>query len=300
MRIFLRMLVTVITLLLNTAVSAVELQAGQVYDGGSEISVASLGIRFTIPENWKGALMEGGEGFLMESSSGSATIVAIADSISENEAYTRLQGPLTLSNAIQLVLDGKVKREGNKMSASYHVTYNPQLKAQVKALSAANGTSIAFFLVTSATELAGYKQQLEQVFSSLVIDAPKITTPLISQTKINSEDSDRSWSGYLKGKHIVRYFTSSGYTEEQHIWLCSNGQYVRRFNSGGFGGGASGAFQGNYDGQWSAEGEGEQGRLVLVTADNQASSYQLRWDYEKNQLFVDGKRWLHDRNNICQ
>jgi len=141
--------------------------------------------------------------------------------------------------------------------------------------------------------------QLDQVFSGLKLQPKQTETIGQSQAIENTgEAGDKSWLGYLKGKHIVRFFTASGYTEEQHIWLCSNGNYVRRFDSGGFGGGASGAFQGNYDGSWTATGEGENGKLVLKSPDGE-SVYDLRWDYHKNHLYVDGKRWLHDENNVC-
>lgn len=289
----------IFTALLSTPVSAVEPQPGQIYTGGTEISAASLGIRFTIPANWKGALSPTGESFLMEPPSATATMFAIADAISADEAFALMQGPVPLTDTVQLVLDGQVKRDSKGMSAKYYVSFNSQLKAEARALSASNGTSISFFLVSFAAEMKTLRPQLDKVFSSLVIDSKKSAKPATNQIETGSGDSDKSWLTYFKGKHIARYFTGSGYTEEQHIWLCSNGQYIRRFNSGGFGGGASGAFQGNYDGSWTATGVGEYGQLILRSPDNQASTYNLRWDYDKNRLFVDGKQWLPDKNSVC-
>lgn len=286
-------------MIFSMAAFAVEPQPGQVYSGGTEISVASLGIMFVIPENWKGALSPEGESFLMEPPNATATMFAIADTMSRDEAFSTMQGPIPLTDTVQLVLKGQVNRGSDDMSAKYSVSNNPQLTALAKARAGKNGTSIAFFLVSSVADMKTQSLNLEKVFGSLVMENVKPMTPAASTAATGSGSTDKSWQTYLKGKHIVRFFTGSGYSEEQQIWLCSNGQYVRRFDSGGFGGGASGAFQGNYDGSWHATGEGGHGQLILQAQGNQVSTYDLRWDYQKNQLFVDGKRWLHDKNNVC-
>ena len=146
--------------------------------------------------------------------------------------------------------------------------------------------------------MGGFRQQLDDVFRSLKVQVNQSAGETSKPENSDASETDKSWLSYLKGKHIVRFFTSSGYTEEQHIWLCSNGNYARRFNSGGFGGGASGAVQSNYDGTWTANGEGERGRLILNSADVQLL-FDLRWDYDSNRLYVAEKRWLHDKNNVC-
>ena len=276
---------------------AVEPQPGRVYSGGTEISVSSLGIKFRIPGNWRGGLSPSGESFLMEPPDQSATLFAVADTMSADEAFIQMRGPVPLTDTIQLVLDGQVKRNQNSLAANYNIPFNPQLTARARGKATGNGTTVAFFLVSSRSNMKSLLPHLDSTYNSLSVIKQAVNTQ--AKTKQQQSSSDRSWLTYLKGKHIVRFFTGSGYHEEQHIWLCSNGQYVRRFDSGGFGGGASGAFQGNYDGSWTATGEGEYGKLILSPAGNQRSTYNLKWDYAKNHLYVDGKRWLHDKNAVC-
>ena len=228
-----------------------------------------------------------------------ATLFVIADSISASQTYTFLQGPIQLSNAFQLKLDGSIERNENSFSAGYTVAFNPTLSADARAKSGGNGTSIAFFLVSLSTHAAQLTSKLDEVFASLVLQTAGAQQAPNTQSENNNQAaSDTSWLSYLKGKHIVRFFTTSGYTEEQHVWLCSNGNYVRRFDGGGYGSGASGAFQGNFDGTWTANGEGEHGQLILNASDGQGI-YNLRWDYGNNHLYVDGKRWLHSENKVC-
>ncbi len=285
--------------LFSTATQAVEPQAGQIYQGNTEISVETLGVGFTIPAGWRGALLPNGQAFLMEPADASATLFVIADRMSAEQAFNTLQEPVPLTDTIQLTLDGTLQRQAKDFSAFYQVLFNPQLSAELRAKSADNGTSIAFFLISSAAQLPSYRPTLEQTFASLEIKTGTEASTTIAESAGAAGSTDQeTWLSYLKGKHIVRFFTATGYTEEQHIWLCSNGYYVRRFDSGGFGGGASGAFQGNYDGTWTATGAGETGQLILDTSDGKAH-YDLRWDYGNSRLYVDGKRWLHDENKVC-
>lgn len=296
---WLQIFLVVLTCLVHSPAFSVEPRPGEIYPGGATIEVNTLGVKFTIPDQWQGALDPSGGVFLMEPPGRVATLFVIADVISADQTYAFLKGPVQLSNDLHLKLDGGIERNGNSFSAGYTVAFNPTLSAETRAKSGENGTSIAFFLVSQSTHATRLTSKLDKVFASLVLQTTGVQqTP---NTKAENNDpaaSDNSWLSYLKGKHIVRYFTTSGYTEEQHIWLCSNGNYVRRFDGGGFGGGASGAFQGSFDGTWNASGEGEHGQLILNASDGQAV-YNLRWDYGNNRLYVDEKRWLHSKNTVC-
>lgn len=280
-------------------VHAVEPVPGQVYSGGSLIDSYELGVQFSIPQNWQGGLDPSGEMFLMEPPGGGAIMFVTAEIMSAEQAYQLLQGPVEVPDVGQLNLEGSIRRSENNFSGSYEVAFNAALAAEVRAKSADNGTSIAFFLVSEAAQMQRMRQQLEGVFGSLKTHEVASAAEASKSGNNTTAETDKTWLSYLKGKHIVRFFTTSGYTEEQHIWLCSDGNYIRRFDSGGFGGGASGAVQANYDGTWTATGEGERGRLMLNSANGQVA-LNLRWDYEASRLYVDGKRWLHDENNACR
>ena len=68
-----------------------------------------------------------------------------ADTMSADQAYQLLQGPVEVPDVGQLNLQGSINRSGNTFSSSYDVAFNPVLAAEVRAKSAENGTSIAFF-----------------------------------------------------------------------------------------------------------------------------------------------------------
>jgi hypothetical protein len=131
--------------LLNPVAHAVEPNPGQIYSGGSLIDSHELGVHFSIPKNWKGGLELSSEMFLMEPQGGGAIMFVIADTMSVDQAYQELQGPVEVPADGQMNLRGNINRSGNTFSSSYDVAFNPVLAAEVRAKSAENGTSIAFF-----------------------------------------------------------------------------------------------------------------------------------------------------------
>ena len=143
---------------------------------------------------------------------------------------------------------------------------------------------------------------VQALVASTDLGAPAAAPPPTSASGAagGSTGSDDRWDTYLKGKYIVRYYTATGYTDEQHLWLCSDGTFSRRGAAGGFGGGASGAFQADSTGRWTAAGAGEHGSLTLHYNDGSTAQHQLRWDYQKKELYVDDKRWLHGKNEVCR
>jgi hypothetical protein len=112
----------------------------------------------------------------------------------------------------------------------------------------------------------------------------------------------------MRGRYIVYYYTGSGYHEEDHIWLCSDGTYYRSNSSGGFGGGASG--------RWQATGtKPEVGILTLTTGpgvfrgDTTFGSWEentgpsqtsFKLSIQDNKLYLNGSKWFRDNNQRCQ
>lgn len=284
--------------LLEANAGAVEPRPGQIYPGGTTLSLSSLGLSLSIPTAWRGALSPDGEALQMEPTAGGAMLLAYADHLSPEDTYTTLQGPIPLDSGLTLQLNGKITRRGSELSAQYSIPLQPSLHSLGQAVSNANGTSVALFLIAPATNIDAYRSALQAAFNSINFHPLPSATPTSDTAKQNSGRD--LWSDYLKGKHIVRFFTASGYSEEQHIWLCSDGGYYRSFDGGGWGGGASGAFQSQYAGKWQATGAGEHGQLQLQDNSGKVSTYQLRWDFKQNRLYVDGKRWLHDKNGACR
>jgi len=203
-----------------------------------------------------------------------------------------LGGGLTLHPIAEVV------GRGGALVGRYEVRGAPQrLSAYSEAVSGERGVTVAFTLIAAPGSLAQHEAIVQTLVAGTDLGAGD--GAVTDREAADTDDADGRWDVYLKGKHILRYYTATGFTEENYLWLCSDGTFRKRRQSGGFGGGASGAHQGEVTGRWTATGSGEYGRLTLRYGDGTTSEHELRWDYDKNKLYVDGKRWLHGTNDFC-
>lgn len=293
-----------------TAAAAVEIQAGQIYTGGTRLEVSEYGVAFTLPTGWRGAalvLEDGTEAFQMQPETDpNVLLLAVGDEGSRTELVQRMAGPIPLGGGLALSPSGAISERGSAIAQSYQVVGSPTpLAAYGEGLAGSHGIAVAYLLIASPESISAWKGALQSVTDSTRLGAPAGAGGGAPGAGAGSTaggaaaGSQQTWEDYLKGKYIVRYFTRTGYTDEEHIWLCSNGSFQRRGAAGGFGGGASGAFQSDSTGRWTATGAGEHGTLTLRYGNGQVGEYQLRWDFQNSHLYVDGKRWYHDKNEVC-
>ncbi|MDX1504542.1 MAG: hypothetical protein R3221_02420 [Spongiibacter sp.] len=206
----LTLLVVWITLTLQPSSAwTLEPQPGQIYSSGTTLSITSLGVSLNIPEGWRAALSPDGEALHMEPLSGGAMLLAFADTMNQAKALETMQGPIPLDSGLQLHLEGQVTqaREG-ELSASYRIPYQPNLSALGHAQTDQNGTSIALFLIAPVADLATLKPSLQAAANSVTFNK-RHASPTTSKTVTQGTSKDL-WTDYLKGKHIVRFFSGSG------------------------------------------------------------------------------------------
>ncbi len=278
---------------------AVEIQAGRVYPGGSRLEIAAYGVAFTVPAHWKGALPGGSEVFVMQPDADPQVyILASGEAATRAEVAKLMASPIDLGDGLTLHPSTGLVERGEALAGRYEVRGGARpLSAYSEALSGAHGVSVAFTLIAAPGSLAQHEAVVRTLIDGTDLGAGDATVS--GSAPAGAGDAQERWDVYLKGKHILRYYTAPGYTEEQYLWLCSDGTFLKGRKSGGFGGGASGAYQGKVSGRWAATGAGEHGRLTLRYDDGTESGHDLRWDYDKNRLYVDGKRWLHGTNDLC-
>jgi hypothetical protein len=264
------------------------------------VEAAELGAAFTVPRGWQGVWPPEAEMFVMRSETDPGLhVLAMAEEASPRELEALMSEQIDLGDGISLAPAGPVSHEADHLVARYQVRgAQSPLSAYARARAGSNGIAIAFLALAPAESLAGLEPVVTSLIEGTTLAAPAPAAAGGSGTQASG--SQQTWAEYLRGKYIVRYHTSSGYTDEQHLWLCSDGSFARRGAAGGFGGGASGAAQSDSTGRWQAEGAGASGTLVLAYPDGSVARYALSWDYEKSRLFLDGERWLHDDNQRCR
>ncbi len=276
--------------LFSSSTWAAELQPGVVYQGGDVVEVSQLGVSLKVPKGWFGALPPGSEFFVLEAGNRKNTILVHASESSEAQLRQ------TMSTLIDL--DGYELRPIAEPQES-----NGLWVGEYEIVPAANGLTVARILAKNlgltsvaliALDTAGDSfsaRQAEDLAKQVEIQSVKRMPREVA--------GDDSWAEYMRGRYIARYVTRSGYTEDTHIWLCSDGTFSYSDSSGGFGGGASGAYQESNGGRWQAQGQlPGQGSLILQSGSGEIYRYDLALENQK--LYLDGNQWLRDSNQRCQ
>jgi hypothetical protein len=165
-----------------------------------------------------------------------------------------------------------------------------EMEGAVEVRLTSGGLGVAFIVLSPPAQAPAHIDAMRTFALSLGVTEPT-TQPA---TTGNDE-----WQPYLSGRYLARYYTTSGYTESTELWLCSDGSFYFNDQAGGFGGGASGAYQGRGDGQWSATGAGATGTLTLRWASGEESRWALEYNYDADELYLNGSRWLRGNNERC-
>jgi hypothetical protein len=281
-----------VVLVVGTAPTAAsQIQPGRIYRGGEQISDPSLGLRLTMPAGWQGRLAPDGESFQMESDAGGGYMVVLADRVTEAEARQRMAEPVDLGGGVVLTPASAVQDvAAGHLTAGYTVRGAPaEYVGTVDVRLTQSGLSVAFVLLSPPAAAAEQRETMREFAFSLGVEQP-----------VAPAGSGEEWEPYLRGLYLARYFTRTGYTESTQIWLCSDGTFSYDSQGGGFGGGASGAARAAGGGRWSATGAGERGTLVLDWSDGERTTFELRYDYGQNRVYLNGERMLRGKNERCR
>lgn len=305
-----RALLIVLLLVATGLPKAEPLQPGRLYVGGTELSVPTLGLTITLPAGWKGMLPHNTSTFVMESDTTQANVFLLGETISRQELESTMSSPIPLDAGLTLRPDGDVRMNEGWFEADYTIAGHPALVARIKAQTGMSGIALAIIAIGDEARFADAWSGADAVARSLVFSEP-IQPPA-------PPGLEGSWQQYMQGRYVVRLYTGSGYYEEEHIWLCSDGSFFRRSSAGGSSNaaGASAAYGGRGHGVWKAEGKlAGDGQLLLrygatsfegstTFGDWQTSggpsvlSYDLR--LADNKLYLNDRRWFRDGNQRCQ
>lgn len=284
--------------------AAVDVQPGTRYEGEVRLDFLDLGASFVLPAGWAGALPAAGGYFVMEGQSFPGYTFAVMEETSVEEAQSLMGDAIDLGGGIVLRPTGAVAVEGTLLTASYAVSGAARASVgEIRAIVGEHGWGVAFIGTCPAESLSALSEVLDAMSRSLVLGPlPELSSAAsVRPAAPRAGDGAASggpWFGELSGYKLSHFYTRTGYTEEDYIWLCSDGRFYKSFHSGGFGGGASGAFESKDGGQWMASGPMEGGTLALAFNDGSVSRYALT--REGTKLFLDGKRYFRETGGCLE
>ncbi|TDI39857.1 MAG: hypothetical protein E2P02_17865 [Acidobacteria bacterium] len=206
-------------------------------------------------------------------------IFAGADEMTVAVAAEAMGGRVPLGDGVVLNPKASVEITGNALVGDYDVEGAQQpLVATARTIVGDHGTGIYFIGVFPSEHEPMFRDAL-----SSMAETVRFFVAVEEETAPGSVSSDA-----LAGRKITRFYTGSGYTETESLYLCSSGAFYRNAESGGYGWAASGAFQQQDGGQWAVQGP----NLVLSYPDGSTTTYGLELDETK--LMLDGKRWFRE------
>jgi hypothetical protein len=270
-----------------------QIQLGRIYEGGEVISEPAAGLALTLPTGWRGALMQDGSTFMLEPVEGIGLMVVAAQEFDEATARAELSADVDLGDGVILRPTGAIEViSSGHLSRPMTVQGLPSaMVGTVDVRLTPGGVGVAFIVLSPEADAASHLSDMRAFALSL-----RVTEP----TPVAETSSGDEWFPYMRGRYLARYYTTSGYTERTELWLCSDGSFLFSDEGGGFGGGASGAFQGSGGGRWSATGAGARGALILDWSNGQRSEWALEFNAQGDELYVNGSRWLRGDNERCR
>jgi hypothetical protein len=310
-----RLLVVLLFVVFSAPAPAAEIRQGQQYAGGTLLESSDAGIALRVPEGWHAAWPAGSEMLILAIPDGTGYIFVHVAEMNEGGATELMAQPVPLGDGIVLQPASSAGKDADGLiSARYRVTGAPQpWTAQIKTRIGPHGVGAAFVTLGEPEKFDAIATTARALALATQFDKPVTPQPAVTQS-----GDGANWQDYMRGRYVVRYYTGSGYTEEDHIWLCSDGTFHRSTASGGFGGGASGAFGGRANGRWQASGvTGAMGELALqygpgaVTENSttfgewteQSAGYDrivFSLEIHNKKLYLNGKQWFRDSNQKCR
>jgi len=277
---------------------AVPLEPGQRYEGGTRLEDHTSGLSLTVPDDWVASLPKGGS-VLVLTPDDRSFVLALARRATLDQARLFLAETFPLGNGIVLQPMAAPIQNGEEFAVPYAVTGGTEpYEARGRARRLSNGFFLAVFAVSKPGELETMGQVADQILAGVAVLGSSSTATAQGDAGNGSGDED-DWHSYLMGRHLVHYYSGSGYYEEQHIYLCSNGEFRKSFGGGGYtpygDDGASGATQSANAGRWHATGTGNYGTLILDFANGGRADIGL--EYKNNKVYFDNVQWLRDPNN---
>ncbi len=267
-----------------------------------EVDYPYLGIKFTIPDGWKGAETEGG--FLMGSDTKPGLIVMLPHDVKDlnglrQEAEAGLQGEgISLSKSSEFESVGK---EG--IGAEFEgLIQGEQAKAYVAGIINPFGSGVTIMAASTTSSYNNdYKELAKRIAMSLKFSQP-VEPPVTQEWRNTLMGAKLTYlnSSYSSGASYDGYSTYSGYSSRHEITLCPNG-YFSDYSSNSMSVDTGGAFAGgggndSGQGKWSVVANADGNPVLKLEFNNgEVSSYKL--SYEEGKTYLSGSRYFRTYDN---
>jgi hypothetical protein len=256
--------------------------------GSTPASLAS-GLTVDVPAGWQSNAVDATR-MLMMGPDGNTMIIASVGDPQGGDLRAELSRSIDVGDGLVLVPTGTPRADSGGLANDFDVTGGAvAVKGVAFGRVLADGRVLAVLGIAPAAGIEAVRLEQRQVFRTARIGRAS-----------NADAAAGSWAAYLQGRYLVKLYTGNGYSEKHELWLCSNGNYARLTDGGGFGAdGTSAAFSGGTEGAWTATGATSgSGTLSLVATDGTRSQSSVRMGTDG--VYLDGERWMRGDNTRCE
>jgi len=258
-----------------------------------EVDYPVLGIKFTIPEGWKGRELD--EGYIMGSESEPGLIYLMTHEANTlDELKAEAEEGIDEGGGTQFKLSGPVEQIGHEGVGGHFTGTLEYEKAEAYLAAVVNpfGLGVTIMVITDPANFSPRQKDLaEKIANSFRFAYPK-ESPVVTE-----------WQNALKGAKLTYLSSSgssgysgySGSTSRTEILLCSNQQfsyydsYSASFDSGaGFG---SANNSDNGDGKWEVSGDGEE-RTYLLLHFNDGREFEFEIEEKDDKTYLSDSRYF--------
>ncbi len=266
------------------------------YEGGTHLSIAALGLSFTLPSGFYGGIPQGSSVMILADNTNEITFIITANEMEAKNVFGEMQKQIPIDGGVYIAPIGMIKNEGNRWWGNYAVHGMPQeTKGYGEIRLGEHGIGVGCIVLAFPASFDRAKKAAEEFFASLKFSPPQ-QTQAASSAGIN-----QPWDQYLKGQSLKFYYTQGDFSDTDFIHLCSNGTFTRnkRTSSGGVTG--TGTMWGGSHGTWQASGQGDSGTLILHNQDGTRAEFRIQYGQgnKGTGLYLNGSRYYVEKSTQC-
>ena len=258
-------------------------EVNKIYKANERILHAKYGISILIPENYQAQLGGANQPLFLTGIPENPNLEKITFTIDEGQLSTvqdEFKKPQTINSSLTVVPNGAATTQENTVFGNFI-----NKEANIHVFLAVKVGPYGYFAVVGIAErqrVSDHGQATAKLLLENIIFT-KPNTPEPIETKFD-----------LVGKKLSYYKTdTTGYSENEHIWLCNDGRFHQQFSSYSAGS-TSGHYSSHSQGRYLIDGT----NLTLSdSSSGQNSIYQL--SYQDHKLFANNRRYYISSNQRC-
>ncbi|WP_456460147.1 hypothetical protein [Reichenbachiella sp.] len=258
------------------------LVGGRPYMEGESFLAPMVGMKMTIPEDWKGFYPHNSEIFSMANdTSVDVRCMYFANQTSLKKLASNWKKGFPLAQGLSIELDGSISKNGDIITAKINVPGNDLVEGILLARCGPYGYCLTAMVFGQKVEMTNYQDKLAPVISQVEFVEP------IPRSELEIFD----WQKELIGKYLFAYDRGKASKKEGQIWLDLDGTFKSKMKSSGMFKEQTGKYKGTKRGTYLIYNEknGESAKLVLLFS--KLPELTLSLEKKEDQFYINGQEF---------